>query len=59
QTAFYMLSCHPEHIEAAQAWLDRPENEAGFTAFVDANPDYGAILEMVEEIYTDLPDDED
>lgn len=59
QAAFYMLSCHPEHLDAVQAWLAQPANEAGFAEFVDANPDYGTILETIEEAYADLADEED
>ena len=55
QAAFYMLSCHPEHLEAAQAWLaDASANQAAFEDFIEANPDYAAVLDMVEEMYADL-----
>jgi hypothetical protein len=57
QAAFYMLSCHPEHLEAAQSWLvASPENQAAFEDFIEANPDYAAVLDMVEEMYADLQD---
>jgi len=59
QVAFYLLSCHPEHLEAAQAWLDQPGNEERFLAFVEANPDYDAILELVEDYYESLNGEED
>lgn len=60
QAAFYMLSCHPEHLEAAQSWLGAsPGNQAAFEAFVDANPDYAAVLDMVEDLYADLEEDEE
>ncbi|WP_207485860.1 hypothetical protein [Arenibaculum pallidiluteum] len=60
QVAFYLLSCHPEHLEAAQAWLEQPGNEERFLKFVEANPDYDAILELVEDYYEAISgEDED
>jgi hypothetical protein len=57
QAAFYMLSCHPEHLEAAQSWLvASPDNQTAFEDFIEANPDYAAVLDMVEEMYADLQD---
>lgn len=57
QAAFYMLSCHPEHLEAAQSWLlASPGNQSAFEDFIEANPDYAAVLDMVEEMYADLRD---
>ncbi|HEV7371134.1 hypothetical protein [Arenibaculum sp.] len=58
QAAFYMLSCHPEHLDAAQGWLGTPGNAEAFESFVDANPDYAAVLDMIEDLYLD-PDEID
>jgi len=58
QAAFYLLSCHPEHTEAAQSWLQQGSNLKRFQKFVDDTPDYEAILEMMDEHYDDQ-DDED
>lgn len=63
QAAFYLLSCHPEHTEAAQSWLQQGSNLKRFQKFVDDTPDYEAILEMMDEHYDedddDIDDDED
>ncbi len=63
QAAFYLLSCHPEHTEAAQSWLQQGTNLKRFQKFVDDTPDYEAILEMMDEHYDedddDIDDDED
>lgn len=58
QAAFYMLSCHPEHLDAAQGWLGAPGNAEAFESFVDANPDYAAVLDLIEDLYLD-PDEID
>jgi hypothetical protein len=58
QAAFYLLSCHPEHTEAAQSWLQEGSNLKRFQKFVDDTPDYEAILEMMDEHY-DGDDDDD
>jgi hypothetical protein len=58
QAAFYLLSCHPEHTEAAQSWLQQGSNLKRFQKFVDDTPDYEAILEMMDEHY-DGDDDDD
>ncbi|UEM20284.1 hypothetical protein JL100_024915 [Skermanella mucosa] len=59
QAAFYLLSCHPEHTEAAQSWLEKGANMKRFQKFVDDTPDYEAILEMMDERYGEEDDDED
>src|SRR5690349_8629879 len=59
QAAFYLLSCHPEHTEAAQSWLQQGSNLKRFQKFVDDTPDYEAILEMMDEHYDDDDDDID
>ena len=58
QAAFYLLSCHPEHTEAAQSWLQEGGNLKRFQKFVDDTPDYEAILEMMDEHYDGDDDDE-
>src|SRR3954470_18728371 len=59
QAAFYLLSCHPEHTEAAQSWLQQGSNLKRFQKFVDDTPDYEAILEMMDEHYDGNDDDVD
>jgi len=59
QAAFYLLSCHPEHTEAAQSWLQQGTNLKRFQKFVDDTPDYEAILEMMDEHYDEDDDDVD
>jgi hypothetical protein len=59
QAAFYLLSCHPEHTEAAQSWLQQGGNLKRFQKFVDDTPDYEAILEMMDEHYDEDDDDID
>lgn len=59
QAAFYLLSCHAEHIEAAQGWLDQGDHQDRFRAFLEANPDYDAVLELVEDYYEALADQEE
>jgi hypothetical protein len=59
QAAFYLLSCHPEHTEAAQSWLQQGSNLKRFQKFVDDTPDYEAILEMMDEHYDEDDDDDD
>jgi hypothetical protein len=59
QAAFYLLSCHPEHTEAAQSWLQQGSNLQRFQKFVDDTPDYEAILEMMDEHYDGDDDDDD
>lgn len=62
QAAFYLLSCHPEHTEAAQSWLQEGSNLKRFQKFVDDTPDYEAILEMMDEHYDgddDIDEDDD
>lgn len=61
QAAFYLLSCHPEHTEAAQSWLEKGANMKRFQKFVDETPDYEAILEMMDDRYgeEDAAEDED
>ncbi|WP_158043571.1 hypothetical protein [Skermanella pratensis] len=59
QAAFYLLSCHPEHTEAAQSWLEKGTNMKRFQKFVDDTPDYEAILEMLDERYAEQDDDDD
>jgi len=58
QAAFYLLSCHPEHTEAAQSWLQQGTNLKRFQKFVDDTPDYEAILEMMDEHYDGNDDDD-
>jgi hypothetical protein len=58
QAAFYLLSCHPEHTEAAQSWLQQGTNLKRFQKFVDDTPDYEAILEMMDEHYDGADDDD-
>ena len=58
RSAFYLLSCHPEHTEAAQSWLQQGGNLKRFQKFVDDTPDYEAILEMMDEHYDGDDDDE-
>ena len=58
QAAFYLLSCHPEHTEAAQSWLQEGSNLKRFQKFVDDTPDYEAILEMMDEHYDEDDDDD-
>jgi hypothetical protein len=59
QAAFYLLSCHPEHTDAAQSWLQQGGNLKRFQKFVDDTPDYEAILEMMDEHYDGDDDDDD
>ena len=41
QAAFYFLSTHPEHQEAAKAWLEAdPKRLSLFRKFIRANPGY-------------------
>jgi hypothetical protein len=46
QAAFYVLSAHPEHQEAADGWIraDR-ERLMAFRAFLRAEPDYRRLFE--------------
>lgn len=48
QTAFYALSCHTEHLAAAQGWLEAdPKNTAAFRKFVKSKPRYAELLVML------------
>ncbi len=50
QTAFYSLSCHVEHMQAAQQWLEQDwRNVKAFRKFLRDNPRYAELLEMMED----------
>lgn len=49
QAAFYLLSIHPEHQAAAEAWLQAaPRRDKEFLRFLGANPFLGALLREQE-----------
>ena len=59
QAAFYALSCHTEHVAAAQAWLEaEPKNAAAFRAFVEAKPRYAELLAMLNELDEEEEEDD-
>lgn len=46
QAAFYVLSAHPEHQEAAERWLEaNPKHMKAFKKFVKSNRYYRKIME--------------
>jgi hypothetical protein len=54
QAAFYMLSAHPEHQEAAERWLEaNPKHMKAFKKFVKSNRYYRKILEEGADTYGD------
>jgi hypothetical protein len=51
QAAFYHLSAHPEHQEAAENWFDAdPRHETAFRKFLRANRDYADLLDRFEDM---------
>lgn len=56
QAAFYMLSIHPEHQEAAQAWIDSDYRHfKEFKRFLAANRDYQRILSLGSDMAAGQP----
>jgi hypothetical protein len=54
QAAFYLLSAHPEHQEAADAWLQATrERQKAFLKFLSANPFYAAQYRDHERYFSD------
>jgi len=55
QAAFYLLSVHPEHQGAADAWLqaDRGRQRA-YTEFVRKNPFYASVLAAHDRFHGEL-----
>lgn len=54
QAAFYLLSVHPEHQEAADAWLQGTRaRQKGFLKFLNANPFYAALYRDYERYHSD------
>jgi hypothetical protein len=48
QAAFYFLSMHPEHQEAANAWMTAdPQRVRLFRKFIKANPGYGEAARRI------------
>ncbi|WP_207478975.1 hypothetical protein [Arenibaculum pallidiluteum] len=55
QAAFYLLSIHPEHQAAADAWLQADRRrQRDYTEFVRRNPFYGAILGAHDRFHGEL-----
>lgn len=54
QAAFYLLSAHPEHQEAADAWLRATrDRQKAFLKFLSANPFYAALYRAHEQYFSD------
>lgn len=54
QAAFYLLSAHPEHQEAADAWLRATrDRQKAFLKFLSANPFYAALYQAHEQYFSD------
>ena len=57
QAAFYLLSIHPEHQQAADQWLQLDKaNLKAMTKLIDTNPFYAALNRSYEQYSAD-PDD--
>ena len=57
QAAFYLLSIHPEHQEAADRWIQGDKaNLKAMMKFIDTNPFYASLRRSYEQ-YTADPDD--
>ncbi|EWY38963.1 hypothetical protein N825_10500 [Skermanella stibiiresistens SB22] len=57
QAAFYLLSIHPEHQQAADQWIQGDKaNIKAMTKFIDTNPFYAALHSAYEQ-YSAEPDD--
>ena len=55
QAAFYVLSAHPEHQEAAERWVEAdPKHMKAFRKFLKANTYYKNIMEDGAETYSDF-----
>lgn len=49
QAAFYLLSAHPEHQQAAEDWIDANDrNEQEFRTFLRTHRDYEHVLSLIE-----------
>jgi len=49
QAAFYLLSIHPEHQQAADTWLQSDKaNIKSFSKFVEGNPFYAALYRSLD-----------
>lgn len=63
QAAFYHLSAHSEHQQAADAWFDADiRNDKAFRKFLRANRDYSDLLDRFEEmldVVEEGPEDEE
>jgi hypothetical protein len=54
QAAFYLLSVHPEHQAAADAWLQETrDRQKAFMKFLGANPFYAALFRAHEQYFLD------
>jgi hypothetical protein len=54
QAAFYLLSVHPEHQSAADAWLQADRHrQRDYADFVRRNPFYAALLESHDRFHGD------
>jgi hypothetical protein len=52
QAAFYVLSAHPEHQEAAERWVEAdPKHMKAFRKFLKANRYYKNLMEDGAEIH--------
>jgi hypothetical protein len=52
QAAFYVLSAHPEHQEAAERWVEAdPKHMKAFRKFLKANRYYKNLMEDGAKIY--------
>jgi hypothetical protein len=55
QAAFYVLSSHPEHQEAAERWLEaNPKHMKAFKKFVKSNKYYRKIMEDGADTYEEF-----
>src|SRR4051794_36641915 len=55
QAAFYVLSAHPEHQEAAERWVEAdPKHMKAFRKFLKANTYYRKIMEDGTKTYSDF-----
>ena len=56
QAAFYVLSAHPEHQEAAERWMEAdPRHVKAFRKFMKANRYYKQLLDDGAEAYGGFP----
>src|SRR5689334_17918982 len=56
QAAFYALSAHPEHQEAAERWLEAdPRHIKAFRRFMKANRYYKQLMDDGAEAYGGFP----